>query len=107
MSNQSELDELRKIVKRYDFLKTEDNPEGNPFHPHNLSLDETVEVLLNWHNKQVEEVLDRLDKSMPTPEQLTTKYGYHMPEKQYGYKLGLHDIRDVIETERAKLEEVK
>ena len=41
-------------------------------------------------------LLNELDKSM----QLTTKYGYHMPEKQYGYKLVLHDIREVI----AKLE---
>ena len=41
-------------------------------------------------------LLNELDKSM----QLTTKYGYHMPEKQYGYKLVLHDIRELI----AKLE---
>ena len=45
-------------------------------------------------------LLAEVDKSMPTAEQLTTKYGYHMPEKQYGYKLALHDIREVI----AKLE---
>ena len=58
------------------------------------------QALLDWHNKQIEAVLDRLDKSMPTAEQLTTKYGYHMPAKQYGYKLALHDIREVL----AKLE---
>lgn len=58
------------------------------------------QALLDWHHKQIEEVLDRLDKSMPADEQLTTKYGYHMPDKQYGYKLALHDIREVI----AKLE---
>ena len=45
-------------------------------------------------------LLAEVDKSMPTAEQLTTKYGYHMPEKQYGYKLALHDIREVL----AKLE---
>lgn len=48
-------------------------------------------------------LLAELDKSMPTAEQLTTKYGYHMPEKQYGYKLGLHDIREVIEAERKRI----
>lgn len=67
-----------------------------------LSTDQAK--LLEFHTtKLLNEQLDRLDKSMPTPEQLVTKYGYHMPEKQYGYKLGLHDIREVIEAERNKL----
>lgn len=51
----------------------------------------------------LEEMLDRLDKSMPTAEQLTTKYGYHMPDKQYGYKLALHDIREVLAKMEAEL----
>ena len=48
-------------------------------------------------------LLDELDKSMPTAEQLTTKYGYHMPEKQYGYKLALHDIREELTKLEAEL----
>ena len=48
-------------------------------------------------------LLNELDKSMPTAEQLTTKYGYHMPEKQYGYKLALHDIREVLTKLEAEL----
>lgn len=48
-------------------------------------------------------LLDKLDKSMPTAEQLTTKYGYHMPQKQYGCKLALHDIREVLTKLEAEL----
>ena len=48
-------------------------------------------------------LLDELDKSMPTVEQLTTKYGYHMPERMYGYKLALHDIREVLTKLEAEL----
>ena len=48
-------------------------------------------------------LLAELDKSMPTAEQLTTKYGYHLPEKQYGYKLALHDIREVLTKLEAEL----
>ena len=44
-------------------------------------------------------LLNELDKSM----QLTTKYGYHMPEKQYGYKLALHDIREELTKLEAEL----
>ncbi len=48
-------------------------------------------------------LLDELDKSMPTVEQLTTKYGYHMPERMYGYRLALHDIREVLTKLEAEL----
>jgi len=48
-------------------------------------------------------LLDELYKSMPTVEQLTTKYGYYMPEKQYGYKLAVHDIREVLTKKEAEL----
>ena len=48
-------------------------------------------------------LLAEIDKSMPTVEQLTTKYGYHMPEKQYGYKLALHDIREELTKLEAEL----
>jgi hypothetical protein len=46
------------------------------------------------------ELLNELEKSMSTVEQLNTKYGYHPPERMYGYKLAVHDTREVI----AKLE---
>lgn len=63
-------------------------------------LETRVRALIN---QQIKSVLDELDKSMPTAEQLTTKYGYHMPEKQYGYKLALHDIREVLTKLEAEL----
>ena len=95
--NTQGLDEIRKIVKRYDSLKTKDNPEGNPFHQRNLSLDETVDVLLDWHNKQVEAVLDRLENKGLLLE----------------HSLGATDsgrvrrITEAIEAERNKLKESK
>ena len=62
----------------------------------NLSLAEYFLEMRQLIRTEKLKLLNELDKSM----QLTTKYGYHMPEKQYGYKLVLHDIREVI----AKLE---
>ena len=94
--NTQELDEI--MDKIYD-LAYDHLPERGIA----IGTDRIKQSILDWHNKRIEEVLGRLDSSMPTPEQLTTKYGYHMPEKQYGYKIGLHDIREVIEAERDKL----
>ena len=68
---------------------------------HDTLVDEIIMPAINALIRTEKlKLLNELDKSMPTAEQLTTKYGYHMPEKQYGYKLALHDIREVI----AKLE---
>lgn len=43
-------DEERKLilglVKQYDSMKTPSNPEGNPFFPRNLSLDEVTDGIL-------------------------------------------------------------
>ena len=100
MTNQASEDELKKRI-------------GN-LHAYNFDGDDvTVKVMVDEDilesiAKFVEafirteklKLLNKLDKSMPTDEQLTTKYGYHMPDKQYGYKLALHDIREVL----AKLE---
>ena len=51
------------------------------------------QAILRWAAKVLEDVKEQL----PTSEQLTTKYGYHMPEKMYGYKLGIHDAREAID----------
>ena len=61
-----------------------------------LAWHETKQAIQSLIRTEKLKLLDELDKSIPTAEQLTTKYGYHMPEKQYGYKLALHDIREVL-----------
>ena len=62
-----------------------------------------TEAIMEIVRKQTLEMLDRLEKSMLTAEQLTTKYGYYMPDKKQGYRLALHDIIETIEDERKKL----
>ena len=69
-------------------------------HKDNKDLNEQVKTLIRTEKLKL---LAELDKSMPTAEQLTTKYGYHMPDKQYGYKLALHDIREVLAKMEAEL----
>ncbi len=64
---------------------------------------DAIAKLLELIRTEKLKLLNELDKSMPTAEQLTTKYGYHMPEKQYGYKLALHDIREVLTKLEAEL----
>lgn len=49
--NQDTQDELRRILKKIDQQKTESNPEGNPFFPGNLSVDEALE-LINSHTQR-------------------------------------------------------
>ena len=65
-------------------------------------IDDTDDIIALIRTEKLK-LLAELDKSMPTAEQLTTKYGYHMPEKQYGYKLALHDIREVLTKLEAEL----
>jgi len=45
----------------------------------------------------MKELVAEAKEQLPTSEQLTTKYGYHVPGKIYGYKLGLHDAREAID----------
>ena len=66
-------------------------------------MDRAFDDILALIRTEKLKLLNELDKSMPTAEQLTTKYGYHMPEKQYGYKLALHDIREVLTKLEAEL----
>lgn len=56
-------------------------------------LDEAKQAILRLAVQALKDIKEQL----PTSEQLTTKYGYHMPEKMYGYKLGLHDAREAID----------
>lgn len=92
MSNQASGDELRAEIltefKQVHKLAPADYTEN------------CTNVVMKLIRTEKLKLLNKLDKSMPTDEQLTTKYGYHMPDKQYGYKLALHDIREVL----AKLE---
>ena len=45
----------------------------------------------------MKELVAEAKEQLPTSEQLTTKSGYHVPGKMYGYKLGLHDAREAID----------
>ena len=45
----------------------------------------------------IKELVAEAKEQLPTSEQLTTKYGYHVPGKIYGYKLGLHDAREALD----------
>ena len=45
----------------------------------------------------MKELVAEAKEQLPTSEQLTTKSGYHVPGKIYGYKLGLHDAREAID----------
>ena len=45
----------------------------------------------------MKELVAEAKEQLPTSEQLTTKYGYHVPGKIYGYKLGLHDAREALD----------
>lgn len=64
-------------------------------------LQETKQALLDWHNKQVEAVLDRLWKNSPKNSWVEKS------DLWYGFDDGVKDYQIVIEAERARLKEAK
>ena len=49
-------DELREILQKLDSTKTSDNPDGNPFLPGNLSVDEAWQLIKAQEERALLEV---------------------------------------------------
>ena len=111
MANQASEDGIRETIERLLRFNCPNGCDGNGTYPemspdgewdqgqcqwcfeYGMPARDAIQSLIRTEKLKL---LDKLDKSMPTAEQLAIKYGYHMPEKQYGYKLALHDIREVL-----------
>ncbi len=103
-TNQASEDELRTLDEILSQAFTDGASDTMWQDERHIEIFATAkEELLDLIRTEKLKLLAELDKSMPTAEQLTTRYGYHMPEKQHGYRLALHDIREVIAKIEAEL----
>lgn len=54
-SSQQKRDYIVKLLRKLDTLKTDDNPDGNPFHPGNMSVDEVADEIMLLREQEIAE----------------------------------------------------
>ena len=92
-----ELDEILKEVREASWsMGLQNAPLGQLHNPrnNNRATDEAKQDILDWHNKQVEEVLDRLEG------RARGAFDYEADIEEYA-----EDVLTSIEAERNKLKE--
>lgn len=106
MSKQSELDEILDrfgsgVVEAY-LIAPKSRATADLYLE--SCLNEAQTAILDWHNKQVEAVLDRLSDKCEEKE--GTK-NLPLSSAEHEFNIATQDIRNAIAAERAKLKVVK